>query len=64
VDPEAYLEDGGPAYNKERQRRQKLERHDIPFHEPILVHPGQLTLVPTLEWVELPGLLPVCWTPS
>ncbi|MGH7239608.1 MAG: dCTP deaminase, partial [Candidatus Saccharimonadales bacterium] len=57
VDPEAYLGDGGPAYNKERQRRQKLERHDIPFHEPILVHPGQLTLVPTLEWVELPDSL-------
>ncbi len=57
VDPVAYLEEDGAAYTKERQRRQKLERHDIPFHQPILVHPRQLTLVPTLEWVELPESL-------
>lgn len=57
VDPLAYLEDDDAAYTKERQRRQKLERHDIPFRQPILVHPRQLTLVPTLEWVELPESL-------
>jgi dCTP deaminase len=53
VDPRAYLDDGGP-HTAERLRRQKFERHDVPFKQPILVHPRQLTLVPTLEWVEIP----------
>ncbi len=57
VDPRAYLEDQGPVHAYERIRRQKLERHDVPFGEPILIHPGQLTLVPTLEWVEMPDKL-------
>lgn len=38
----------------EEAKQQKLDRHDIPFNNPLLVHPGQLTLVPTLEWVETP----------
>jgi dCTP deaminase len=41
-------------HDYERARRQKLERHEIPFNEPVLIHPGQLTLVSTLEWVQLP----------
>lgn len=56
VDPVAYLDDGGP-HTAERLRRQKFERHDVPFKQPILVHPRQLTLVPTLEWVEIPNNL-------
>lgn len=38
----------------EEAKQQKLDRYDIPFNNPLLVHPGQLTLVPTLEWIETP----------
>lgn len=38
----------------EEGRRQKLERHEIPFDEEFLLHPGMLALVPTLEWIVLP----------
>lgn len=39
----------------EKGRRQKLDRHEIPFDEDLLLHPGMLTLVPTLEWVSVPN---------
>ena len=55
VDPiEMPAEDLSKGYIRERRRRQKLERHDIPFREYFLLHPGMLTLTPTLEWVKLP----------
>lgn len=38
----------------EETKQQKLDRYDVPFNSPLLVHPGQLTLVSTLEWVETP----------
>lgn len=38
----------------EKGRRQKFERHEIPIGSELLLHPGTLTLVPTLEWVKLP----------
>lgn len=42
-------------HDLERAKRQKLERHEVRFHDPVLIHPGQLTLVSTLEWVQLPS---------
>jgi dCTP deaminase len=38
----------------EAERRQKHERHEIPFEEIFLLHPGSLALAPTLEWLKLP----------
>lgn len=35
-------------------RYQKHERYDIPFKSKLLLHPGSLALVPTLEWIKLP----------
>lgn len=43
------------AHTDERQKRQKLERHEIPFLQPFLLHPGMLVLAPTFEWVALPN---------
>lgn len=54
VNPEAYRKQEG-HHDLMRARKQKLDRYDVPFHSPLLIHPGQLTLVPTLEWVDLPG---------
>lgn len=56
LDPRAYLSENG-AFASEEAREQKLERHDVPFLNPLIIHPGELTLVPTLEWVELPANL-------
>jgi dCTP deaminase len=42
-------------YEQELQRQQKHERHELPFRSKFLLHPGTLALVPTLEWVRLPG---------
>jgi dCTP deaminase len=36
-------------------KRQKHERYDLTFEQHFLLHPGTLALVPTLEWVRLPG---------
>lgn len=38
----------------EVERRQKHERYELTFHMKLLLHPGALALVPTLEWVKLP----------
>lgn len=56
VNPRDYLRDESSvqAHQKEKGRRQKLERHEIPFFEPLMLHPGTLVLVPTIEWVKLP----------
>ena len=42
------------AHRHEQGKRQKLERHEILFRQPLLLHPNILTLVPTLEWLKLP----------
>jgi dCTP deaminase len=58
VDPRQYLEgetQGGKV--QEKGRRQKFDRFDVPFRQPLLLHPGTLTLVPTLEWFKLPNEL-------
>lgn len=58
VEPQRYpdsTEEG--EHRLEQERRQKLERHEIPFRRQLLLHPGTLTLVPTLEWVKLPSYL-------
>lgn len=55
VDPRHYQHSLEQTEHRgERERRQKLERHEIPFHRQLLLHPGTLTLVPTLEWIKLP----------
>ncbi len=54
VDPKNYRQTSEqPGHQGELQRRQKQERHEVPFHRQLLLHPGTLTLVPTLEWVKL-----------
>ncbi|SRR6266487_325620 len=45
----------GTAYDIEIGRQQKHERYEIPFKTKFLLHPGSLALVPTLEWIRLPG---------
>jgi dCTP deaminase len=45
----------GTAYDIEMSRQQKHERYEIPFKTKFLLHPGSLALVPTLEWIRLPG---------
>jgi dCTP deaminase len=37
--------------------QQKHERYEIPFETRFLLHPGDLALVPTLEWLKLPSNL-------
>jgi len=48
----AEQENDGPCQRNEVQ--QKHERHELPFRARLLLHPGALVLVPTLEWVSLP----------
>jgi dCTP deaminase len=57
VDPRVYDKkgDGTDGHANELIRRQKHERHEIPFETTFLLHPGMLALVPTLEWVKLPS---------
>ncbi|CDN88382.1 dCTP deaminase [Hydrogenophaga intermedia] len=55
VDPDAYANDPQRAHGAMEGKKQKHERFDIPFGESFLLHPGALALVPTLEWVVLPG---------
>lgn len=42
-------------YLTEMRRQQKHERFELPFGAELLLHPGALALVPTLEWVRLPA---------
>jgi dCTP deaminase len=53
VDPVDYLRQPDD-HDAIRDGKQKHERFDIPFHESFLLHPGNLALVPTLEWVKIP----------
>jgi dCTP deaminase len=45
----------GVPHDIEIGRQQKHERYEIPFKTKFLLHPGSLALVPTLEWISLPG---------
>lgn len=55
VDPREYLiGERAKGQVKEKGRRQKFERFDVPFDQPLLLQPGSLALVPTLEWFKLP----------
>lgn len=56
VDPaiwKAHVKSGNTD-EEEVYRQQKHERFEIPFKTAILLHPGALALVPTLEWLKLP----------
>jgi len=56
LDPREYLaSESDQGHSSEQGKRQKLERFDIAFKEPLILHPGSLVLVPTLEWVKLPS---------
>lgn len=45
-------------HQAEMLRQQKHERYELPFGAKLLLHPGMLALVPTLEWVRVPeGLM-------
>lgn len=55
VDPGAFLDTGSTHRSREVHRQQKHERYEIPFGARFLLHPGALALVPTLEWLRLPG---------
>lgn len=56
LEPRLYLMSESSKSNRlERDRRQKFERFDIPFDGSLILHPGTLTLVPTLEWFRLPN---------
>jgi len=56
VDPKDFQRSGNADddHTWELARKQKHERHEVPFEEGFLLHPGMLALVPTLEWVKLP----------
>jgi dCTP deaminase len=55
LDPRQYLaSESSNPHLSEQGKRQKLERFDVAFLESLIVHPGSLVLVPTLEWVKLP----------
>ena len=41
-------------HRRESELQQKHERYELPFGTRLLLHPGTLALVPTLEWVSLP----------
>ena len=58
VDPAlAKSEKSQSAYLAEMRRQQKHERYELPFGAELLLHPGALALVPTLEWVRVPQTL-------
>jgi dCTP deaminase len=43
------------GHDVEIERQHKHERHEVPFGTKFLLHPGSLVLMPTLEWMQLPG---------
>lgn len=58
VDPAlAKSEKQQSPYVAEMRRQQKHERYELPFGAELLLHPGALALVPTLEWVRVPETL-------
>jgi dCTP deaminase len=58
VDPAAYVNIGslgtGTGHTVAVERMQKHQKITLPFKRFLLLHPGALALVPTLEWVVLP----------
>jgi dCTP deaminase len=54
VDPSNYTKKRTDEQTNERSIRQKFARFEFTFEEKLLIHPGSLTLVPTLEWLKLP----------
>jgi len=54
VDPTAARSKRTTDHVRETRVQQKHERHELPFRARLLLHPGALVLVPTLEWVSLP----------
>lgn len=54
VEPMTAVPGAGGRHGGELERRQKHERYELTFHMRLLLHPGALALVPTLEWVRLP----------
>ena len=56
IDPSSYKNNTNDSSNHTiiQSKKQKHERFDIPFNESFLLHPGNLALVPTFEWVALP----------
>lgn len=58
IDPRQYmLAEKMGGHVPEKGRRQKFDRIDVPFNQALLLHPGALVLVPTLEWFKLPPTL-------
>lgn len=55
VDPAIWKAHSGNTHEGEVYRQQKHERFEVPFKRPVLLHPGALALVPTLEWLQLPS---------
>lgn len=55
VDPAEVRRDGGSDHASESRFQQKHERHELLFESRLLLHPGALVLVPTLEWISLPS---------
>ncbi len=45
---------GDWEHEHKRLSQQKHERYELPFGASLLLHPGALALVPTLEWVKVP----------
>jgi dCTP deaminase len=55
IDPREYLAgEKQEGQVQEKGRRQKFDRFDVPFNQPLLIQPGNLALVPTFEWFRLP----------
>ena len=54
VDPRHYVKGQDRTFSDKTNKQQKFQRHDIPFGQSFLLHPGTLALVPTFEWVRLP----------
>jgi dCTP deaminase len=54
VDPKNYRIESSDEQTRERSRRQKFARSEFLFEQALLLHPGSLTLVSTLEWINLP----------
>jgi len=54
VDPRNYTRNKHDEQQKEQENKQKFARSEFTFGDRLLLHPGSLTLVPTLEWIKLP----------
>lgn len=55
VNPASYLDRSPHGHDHHQALQQKHERYDVPYSKSLLLHPGHLVLVPTLEWVSIPA---------